>query len=62
MAKKPAMPHTGHEKHLCYLANIGYQQSHASEFKELVKEGQYFCKACGRVAAEPENLCKPAKI
>ncbi len=56
------MPHTGHEQHLCYLANIGYQQSHTSEFKELVKDGQYFCKACGRVSAEPENLCKPAKL
>ncbi|OHB52970.1 MAG: hypothetical protein A2Y07_11970 [Planctomycetes bacterium GWF2_50_10] len=62
MAKKPLMPHEGHDKHLCYLANVGFQQSHTDDYKELVKDGQYFCKACGRVAANPQNLCKPAKL
>jgi hypothetical protein len=60
--KKSEMPHTGHEQHLCYLANIGFPQNNTGEYKELVKEARYLCKACGRVAVNAENLCKPVKI
>lgn len=56
------MPHTGHAQHLCYLANIGFQQSNTAQYKEFVKDAQYLCKACGRVAAQAKNLCKPVKL
>lgn len=59
---KPQMPHPGHDKHLCYLNNLGYQISHPNEFKALIKDGKYFCKVCGRVAASEKNLCKPVKL
>jgi hypothetical protein len=59
---KPAMPHEAHEKHLCYLSNIGFPQSNTKDYKELVKNAQYLCKACGRVAADEQNLCKPVKL
>jgi hypothetical protein len=59
---KPLMPHESHQQHLCYLANIGFHQSNMQEYKELVKEPKYLCKACGRVAANAENLCKPVKL
>ena len=30
--------------------------------RALVKGAKYICKACGRVAAKKENLCKPATL
>ena len=56
------MPHPGHDKHLCYLNNLGFQTSNPEEYKMLVKNGEYLCKACGRVAAKEKNLCKPVKL
>ncbi|MFA5553276.1 MAG: hypothetical protein WCZ89_04540 [Phycisphaerae bacterium] len=61
MAKiKP--PHSGHNKHLCYLVNMGMQQRAQADYAKLVRDAQYMCKICGRVAAKPRNLCKPVKI
>ncbi len=59
---KEKMPHPGHNKHLCYLNNIGMQLSNPAEYRELVKEAAYMCKVCGRVAAKSANLCKPVKL
>lgn len=56
------MPHEGHEAHLCYLVNIAYQQSNPKEYRDLVKDGKFYCKSCGRVAANKQNLCKPVKM
>lgn len=60
--KKPAMPHPGHEKHLCYLANLHFHQSNWQEYKHMVKDARYVCKECGRSAADKHQLCKPAKL
>jgi hypothetical protein len=59
---KATMPHPGHDKHLCYLNNLGYQISNTAEYKGLVKDGKFLCKVCGRVAASEKNLCKPVKL
>ncbi len=59
---KVTMPHSGHDKHLCFLANIGCQLSDPKWYKALVKNGRYLCKLCGRVAGDEKNLCKPAKL
>ena len=59
---KAKMPHPGHDKHLCYLNNLGFQISNPKEYKALVKDGQSFCRNCGRVAANEKNLCKPVKL
>jgi hypothetical protein len=56
------MPHPGHEKHLCYLQNLGYVKDHLDEYKELVKNGNYVCRACGRVAAIEGSLFVPEKL
>ncbi len=56
------MPHNGHEKHLCYLNNIGFQLSEPNAYKSLVKNGKYYCRVCGRVALNKKSLCKPAKL
>ncbi len=59
---KAQMPHPGHDKHLCYLNNLGYQISNPKDYKAMVKNGKYLCKVCGRVAADKKNLCKPVKL
>ncbi len=59
---KVEMPHPGHGKHLCYLNNMGFLISYPKEYKELVKNPEYICKVCGRVAASATNLCKPEKL
>ncbi|MHC4187410.1 MAG: hypothetical protein ACYSRQ_04375 [Planctomycetota bacterium] len=63
---KPKMPHAGHDKHLCYLINTSYHMKfdlHKTKgYKDLVKEANFICKACGRVAVSKTNLCKPAKV
>ena len=60
--KTAEMPHPGHDKHLCYLNNIGYLASYPDDYKSLVREGKFVCKNCGRVAAEAKNLCKPESL
>jgi len=56
------MPHAGHDKHLCYLNNLGFQISNPDAYKGLVRDGKFMCKVCGRVAANEKNLCKPVKL
>ena len=56
------MPHPGHDKHLCYLNNLGFQNSNPEDFKELIKNPRFFCKNCGRAAANEKNLCKPQEL
>lgn len=59
---KPDMPHPGHDKHLCYLNNLGFPITHPEDYKEIVRDGKFFCQNCGRVAAEAKNLCKPETL
>ncbi len=59
---KEQMPHPGHDKHLCYLTNLAFHVNNAEDYKMLVKDARYFCKNCGRAAADEKNLCKPQKI
>ncbi|HVP77521.1 MAG TPA: hypothetical protein VMV04_06475 [Thermodesulfobacteriota bacterium] len=56
------MPHPAHEQHLCLLQNVGYPTTNLEEYKKLIKGGRYFCKGCGRVAANEKNLCSPEKL
>jgi hypothetical protein len=53
------MPHALHEQHLCLLTNIGTK---LEEIKKLVKNPQFICKGCGRVAVSEKNLCNPEKL
>ena len=56
------MPHPGHEQHLCYLQNVGYLGTNVEEYKELLKNTKFFCKNCGRAAADDKNLCEPEEL
>ncbi len=62
MLKRSDLPHSGHNKHLCYLNNLAYQFSHPNEYRALVRGGLFLCKICGRVAVKPRNLCKPVRM
>ena len=62
MAIQPEMPHTGHEKHMCYLVNIGFHTHKPEEFKELVRDPKFYCRSCGRVAHDKSNLCTPEPL
>ena len=56
------MPHPNHENHLCYLENTGYLQEFPGAFKQLVKDGKYMCRVCGRVAVDKASLCVPERL
>jgi hypothetical protein len=56
------MPHPEHEKHLCYLQNMGYVQSNFEDYKKLVNKPGFVCKNCGRTAVAESNLCAPEKL
>ena len=56
------MPHDGHEKHLCFMKNIGFIQKNFDEYKKLVRSGKYICVTFGRVADKAENLCGPERL
>jgi len=60
--EKTKMPHEQHEKHLCYLNNLEFQKNYSEDYKELVKNPQFFCENCGRAAAKEKNVCKPVKL
>jgi len=59
---KSNMPHSDHDKHLCYLNNLGFQISNPKQYKALVKDAKYICKICGRAAVSEKNLCKPVAL
>ena len=56
------MPHTGHEKHLCLLQNVGYLKSNLEDYKKKVKDGKFVCKGCGRVAVNENSICWAEKL
>ena len=53
-------PHIGHSNHLCDMAEKG--RVPLSQMKELVKDPQFICKKCGRVAHSADNLCEPIPL
>ena len=56
------MPHPGHDRHLCWLTNLGFQRQQPQEYKDLVRDGKFVCKGCGRVAADESSLCDPEQL
>jgi len=44
-----------HTIHICDLASHGKNE----KIKELVRDPQFMCFSCSRVAHEKESLCKP---
>jgi hypothetical protein len=38
---KIEMPHPEHEKHLCYLENVGYVKANLDDYKKLVRDAKF---------------------
>jgi hypothetical protein len=62
LPKELEMPHQGHGAHLCVAQTMNYIQTNLEGYKKLVRDGQYVCKNCGRVAHNAENVCAPDKL
>ena len=53
-------PHIGHSNHLCEICQRG--DCTLAQFKALVRDPNFICRKCGRVAANEENLCEPVSL
>jgi hypothetical protein len=51
-----------HGRHLCYIVSQGFHLSDPQEYQSLVKEPEFKCRHCGRVAKSENNLCKPTEL
>ncbi len=51
-----------HDQHLCKLYGEGVAQDNPDQYAHLVRDPQFVCKSCGRVATQKENLCSPTPI
>lgn len=51
--------HSGHGKHLCVAQVMNYVHTNLEDYKNLVRDGKFVCKQCGRVAKSAEYLCDP---
>ncbi len=60
--KMVKMPHSGHNRHMCFLVNLGYHDRKGKDFASLCDKPKYKCRQCGRVANKAKNLCKPTKL
>jgi hypothetical protein len=54
--------HLGCTSHLCYLTNIDFHKSNPEDYKYLVRNPKFICKACGRTAISDRNLCEPVEL
>ena len=58
---KPGCESSSHTQHLCYMVSQGFNLSDEAEYQALVKDPQFKCQKCGRLAKSGINLCKPVK-
>ena len=58
---KPGCESSSHTQHLCYMVSQGFNLSDEAEYQALVKDPQFKCQKCGRLAKSEINLCKPIK-
>jgi hypothetical protein len=49
-------------KKLCKLAKKDYHNDKTKKFAKLVDKPKYFCKKCGRVSNNSDNLCNSKKL
>jgi len=51
----------GHENKMCAMACCPCNLD-VEKLKPLVRDPKFICTACGRVAANKENLCEPEAL
>ncbi len=50
------------DKTLCKLVKKDFLKEHLDEYVNLVKNGGYVCKKCGRTACNEKILCKAVSM
>ena len=53
-------PHIGHSNHLCDMAERG--RVPLEQMKALIRDPEFICKKCGRVANKADSLCEPVPL
>jgi hypothetical protein len=53
---------SGHNNHLCQLMYNSIFITRKEDYKALVKDSKYVCRACGRTAVSDKSLCDPEKL
>ena len=51
-----------HSEHLCYIISQGFHLDKRDEYADMVKDAQFVCEHCGRIANSGKYLCKPMKL
>ncbi len=59
---KIRMLHPFHERHLCFLQNIGLLESSSEAYKKLIRSPKFVCRQCGRAAVRAKNLYEPERL
>ncbi len=59
---KIRMLHPFHERHLCFLQNIGLLESSSEACKKLIRSPKFVCRQCGRAAVRAKNLYEPERL
>ena len=54
--------HGNHGRHLCVASVMGMPRINIPAYKELIREGKYVCRGCGRVARKSESLCEAEEL
>jgi hypothetical protein len=60
MAARLSSPHINHRNHLCAMVEGG--DVSLEQMKDLVRDANFICQFCGRVAVNHNNLCDPVSI
>jgi hypothetical protein len=50
------------QKTLCDLESNGFIKTNFGDYKKMVRNGEFVCKACGRVANKKKYLCEPKRL
>jgi len=60
--QNPECKGEGHKQHLCYFVAQGFHLSDPDEYDAMVRDAQFKCEHCGRVAGNDKNLCEPVAL
>lgn len=50
------------KKKVCKICKGKFVQDNLDKYIEMVKDAEYVCKKCGRVAKDKKNICKPKNM
>ena len=51
-----------HDQHLCYFISQGLHLTEPEKYEAMVRDPEFKCDHCGRVAESDKNLCEPVSL